>query len=82
MAFRSIPSPEETYPDGGPSAMARCPHCGVFAYRNERFCPCCGGALLRRCPGCGERIWHPIANFCSQCGIPLGDGSPDHEQPR
>jgi len=47
-----------------------CPSCGALASGN--FCEACGARLgAAFCPGCGGKL-APGAQFCGQCGQPVG----------
>jgi hypothetical protein len=63
-------SPREPEREGA-REFIRCPECGAAGYPEDRFCSCCGESLGNRCGWCGIRIIHPVAYFCSQCGVPL-----------
>lgn len=48
-----------------------CGACETIGYAHDRFCPCCGAEMQRRCAACGRDVDHPIANYCTGCGAPL-----------
>jgi predicted amidophosphoribosyltransferase len=48
-----------------------CPGCRALAYADDRYCACCGTRLDEACAACGSPITHPVANYCSQCGVPV-----------
>ncbi len=54
-------------------AHAFCSDCGAVAYHDDKYCACCGGAVIRVCSACGVPVRHPIAHFCSHCGRAFAD---------
>lgn len=48
-----------------------CPQCNFGTYINKTrdltWCPYCAGELLEECPKCGEKIFAPYTNYCTQC---------------
>jgi hypothetical protein len=55
-----------------PDNPLRCSGCGTIAYPGDHFCPCCGAGIMPHCPACGAPVRHPIAHYCTTCGIGLG----------
>jgi predicted amidophosphoribosyltransferase len=58
--------------DGG-GRLTHCVSCGASGYPDDRFCPCCGNAMIHTCPACGEEIAQPVAFYCTQCGAALNE---------
>jgi hypothetical protein len=54
-----------------------CPGCRALAYSDDRYCACCGTQLAHACGACGSPIVHPVANYCSQCGVAVTTRSGD-----
>ena len=52
----------------------RCPACGAIGYRHDRYCSCCGSPMTSHCNHCGAASEHPLANYCTRCGMRLHDG--------
>jgi type II secretory ATPase GspE/PulE/Tfp pilus assembly ATPase PilB-like protein/FixJ family two-component response regulator len=51
-----------------------CPHCRLHLGETFHFCPFCGGAINRRCTGCGGILnadWH----VCPSCGKKYDQGA-------
>lgn len=67
-------SGEERLPHGA----IRCGECGTIGYRSDRYCACCGTPLLPRCTRCGAAVVHPIAYYCTECGVGLDPTGRDH----
>lgn len=48
-----------------------CPHCNMpLPSKNVAFCPECGGALTKKCPGCQASV-EGKPNFCPECGVKM-----------
>jgi hypothetical protein len=62
---------DSKWPDVGDARHdpLRCMRCGTIAYRGDLFCPCCGAGIRPHCPACGAPVRHPIAHYCTACGI-------------
>lgn len=63
---RGAPFAEE-----GGGVLMICGGCETIGYAHDRYCPCCGAEMQRRCGACGRGVDHPIANYCTGCGAPL-----------
>jgi len=62
----------------GPAAVSvLCVRCGALGYPADKYCVCCGYEMARFCNNCGERILHPVANYCTQCGISFVESGPE-----
>ncbi|MGH3092396.1 MAG: AAA family ATPase [Gaiellaceae bacterium] len=57
-----------------------CPSCGAGTDAGARFCPTCGGALVKPCASCGSET-RVGAQFCASCGHRL-DRAPAKEEER
>ncbi|MEO5930323.1 MAG: zinc ribbon domain-containing protein [Candidatus Kapaibacterium sp.] len=76
MTSRSIFRLYDSHDGEAHGGMMRCTGCGTVGYQGDRYCPCCGLPLVRNCRQCGAAIAHPIANFCTACGLPLDGERP------
>ncbi|MBA3476203.1 MAG: zinc ribbon domain-containing protein, partial [Actinobacteria bacterium] len=56
-----------------------CPSCGAGTDAGARFCPACGGALVKACPSCGSET-RVGAQFCASCGHRLDRAAPKEEE--
>ncbi len=48
-----------------------CSSCDTIACRNDTYCACCGGGLVRVCSRCNARVFQPVAYYCTRCGSAL-----------
>ena len=62
---------EGAHDDHGPK---RCVSCGSHAYRTDRYCARCGDTLFNVCRVCGGTVEHPVAYYCTHCGVALDAG--------
>ncbi len=63
--------PDAPFADEQGVVLMICGACETIGYAHDRFCPCCGAEMQRRCGACGRDVDHPIANYCTGCGASL-----------
>ncbi len=68
-----IYSSTNTSPRPGAHVAVECPDCNSIGYRNDRYCACCGKPVVRRCTACKAEVTHPVAHYCSNCGVSLAE---------
>lgn len=50
--------------------LIKCPHCGSYQSKKNRYCKECGELLIHTCDHCGA-VYEPNQNYCVNCGKKL-----------